>query len=84
LGELQKRIEEKAYKESFQTDKMTVLKLVVLVDNVEKIVEEMMKDIPKPRLSWDYGLDPEAKCKYWVIPTHKEWMMWLKKWLKNE
>jgi len=77
------RIKEEAYSESWQTEKMTVLKSVILVDHVEKIVEEANHDFPiftKEDLEWfkrkvweetaEHKL-PKKIAQY--IEAHKRW-----------
>ena len=45
MGELQKRIAEKSFKTTWESELMSHSKDSILVDDVEKIVEEMQKDI---------------------------------------
>ena len=89
MGKLQKKIKEKSFEESWETDKMTVLKSVVLVDNVEQIIEEMTKEKPfLDERGWLHYFDEEGNEVEAFNLKPKEvaefYDYYIKKWLAEE
>jgi len=79
IGELEKRINK------WQDDDMMLFQLdMIRKGDILEIIDEMRGDMPKPRLSRDWGLDLEGKCKYWIMPTNKDWVEWFERWFGDK
>ena len=73
-GAFNTRIKEHAYKESWQTDKMTVLKSVILVDHVEKVVEAAKQEFPMA--TYGDNLLKAEDCRKLLKERHEWFVRW--------
>jgi hypothetical protein len=83
-------------KEETNEQSMTSGRITIALCDLEAVLNEMVKDAPKPYVYTDYTHDfgdpqaedyvapkPEDYPRYWHIPDDKEWRGWFDNWLRS-